>query len=55
MWIGEVIAYIILGKIEDFALKAKYGAEFLDYSNNASFMIPFLKIKRDKIEKEQLH
>ena len=55
MWIGEVIAYIILGKIEDFALKAKYGDEFLDYANNASFMIPSLKLKRDKIEKEQSH
>ena len=55
IWIGEVIAYIILGKIEDFALKAKYGDEFLDYVNNASFMIPFLKLKRDKIEKEQSH
>jgi len=55
MWIGEVIAYIILGKIEDFALKAKYGDEFLDYANIVSFMIPSLKLKRDKIEKEQLH
>jgi len=53
IWIGEVLAYIILGKIEDFALKAKYGDEFLDYTNNASFMVPFLKLKRDKIEKEQ--
>ena len=55
IWIGEVLAYIILGKIEDFALKAKYGDEFLEYVNNASFMIPFLKLKRDKIEKEQSH
>ncbi len=53
IWIGEVLAYVILGKIEDFALKAKYGDEFLDYANNVSFMIPFLKLKRDKIEKEQ--
>ncbi len=55
IWIGEVLAYIILGKIEDFALKAKYGDEFLEYANKASFMIPFLKLKRNKIEKEQLH
>jgi len=55
MWIGEVIAYIILGRIEDFALKAKYGDEFLDYANNVSFMIPSLKLKRSKIEKEQSH
>ena len=45
IWLGEVLAYIILAKIEDFALKAKYGDEFLDYANNVSFMFPFLKIK----------
>ncbi|MFX1419197.1 MAG: methyltransferase family protein [Promethearchaeota archaeon] len=48
IWVGEVIAYIILAKIEDYALKAKYGDEFLDYVNQVSFMIPFLKIKRNK-------
>jgi len=52
IWVGEVLAYIILGKIEDFALKAKYGGEFLDYANSVSFMIPFLKLKRNNIEKE---
>ena len=52
IWIGEVIAYIILAKIEDYALKAKYGDEFLDYANNVSFMFPFLKLNRNKIEKE---
>ena len=52
IWVAEVIAYIFLGKIEDFALKAKYGDEFLDYANNVSFMFPFLKLKRNKIEKD---
>ncbi|MCK4380258.1 MAG: hypothetical protein KAW51_03905 [Candidatus Lokiarchaeota archaeon] len=52
IWIGEVLAYIILAKIEDYALKAKYGDEFLDYANNVSFMFPFLKLNRNKIEKE---
>ena len=51
IWTGEVLAYIILAKIEDYALKAKYGDEFLDYANNVSFMIPFFKIKRNVIEK----
>ncbi len=45
IWIGEVLAYIILGKIEEIALKAKYGDKFLEYANDVSFMIPFLKIK----------
>jgi protein-S-isoprenylcysteine O-methyltransferase Ste14 len=49
IWTGEVLAYIILAKIEDYALKAKYGDEFLDYANNVSFMFPFLKLKRNKI------
>ncbi|MFX1304891.1 MAG: methyltransferase family protein [Promethearchaeota archaeon] len=52
IWVAEVIAYIFLGKIEDFALKAKYGDEFLAYANNVSFMFPFLKLKRNKIEKD---
>ena len=51
IWTGEVLAYIILAKIEDYALKAKYGDNFLDYANNVSFMIPFFKLKRNVIEK----
>ncbi|NVM37208.1 MAG: isoprenylcysteine carboxylmethyltransferase family protein [Candidatus Lokiarchaeota archaeon] len=54
IWIGEVLAYIILAKIEEYALKAKYGDKYLDYANNVSFMIPFLKLKRNKIENEYL-
>ncbi|UCC18727.1 MAG: hypothetical protein JSV62_11550 [Promethearchaeota archaeon] len=52
IWIGEIIAYIILAKIEDYALKAKYGDEFLNYVNQVSFMIPFLKIKRNNTKGE---
>ncbi len=48
LWIGEVLAYIILAKIEEFALKAKYRDKFLEYVNNVSFMIPFLKLRRNK-------
>lgn len=51
IWTGEVLAYIILAKIEDYALKAKHGDEFLDYANNVSFMFPFLKLKRNVIKK----
>jgi protein-S-isoprenylcysteine O-methyltransferase Ste14 len=52
IWIGQVIAYIILGKIEDIALKARFGDEFLEYASKVSFMVPFLKLKRIKIKKE---
>ena len=46
IWIGEVIAYIILAKIEEYALKAKYGDEYIDYVNSISFMVPLLKLKK---------
>lgn len=52
IWIIELLAYIIIGKIEDFALKAKYGDEYMQYASKVSFMIPFLKLKRKKSEKE---
>ncbi len=51
IWIGEVLAYIVLAKIENYALKAKYGDKFIDNANNVSFMIPFFKLKRNVIEK----
>ncbi|MFX1478009.1 MAG: methyltransferase family protein [Promethearchaeota archaeon] len=52
IWIVEVTAYIVLAKVEEFALKARYGQEFLDYKSNVPFMIPFVKLKRYKIKKE---
>jgi protein-S-isoprenylcysteine O-methyltransferase Ste14 len=52
IWIGEVLAYIILGKIEEIALKARYGDDFTDYVSKVSFMIPFLKLKRIKTERK---
>ncbi len=45
-WICEVLAYIILGKIEDIALKAKYGVKFVEYKNAVSFMFPTIKLKK---------
>jgi protein-S-isoprenylcysteine O-methyltransferase Ste14 len=50
IWIGEVAAYIILAKIEEYALKVKFGDNYLEYVNTVSFMIPFLKFKRNKTE-----
>ena len=51
IWIGEVLAYTLLGKIEEIALKSKYGNEFLEYRNRVAFIIPFLKIQSNKIDK----
>ena len=52
IWIGEVLAYILLGKIEEIALKAKHGEEFIEYRNEVAFIVPFLKIQGNKFEKE---
>jgi protein-S-isoprenylcysteine O-methyltransferase Ste14 len=46
IWIGEVLAYIILAKIEEIALKSKYGNAYLNYMYNVPFMLPFLSLKR---------
>lgn len=46
IWIVEVFAYIILGKIEEVALKAKYGDQFFNYADKVPFMVPFLKLRR---------
>ena len=48
IWLLEVLAYIVLGKIEDLALKAKYMDDFIEYRYKVSFIIPFLKLKRSK-------
>lgn len=48
IWIVEVLAYVILGKIEEIALKAKYGDGFLEYKNKVAFIIPFLKLPSNK-------
>jgi len=46
-WIGEVLAYIILGKIEDIALNVKYGDKFIEYKNTVFFMFPIIKLKKN--------
>ncbi|MFX1499182.1 MAG: methyltransferase family protein [Promethearchaeota archaeon] len=47
IWIIEVLAYIVLAKIEDFALKNKYGKEFVEYQNSVGFMIPKFAMKKN--------
>ena len=44
IWTTEVIAYIILAKIEDFVLKAKFGEDFLEYALNVPSMFPFFRL-----------
>jgi len=51
-WIIEVLAYVILGKIEDIALKSKYGDDFIDYRNTVFFMFPTIKLKKNNLNHE---
>ena len=46
IWIAEVLAYIFLAKVEELALKTKYGAEYIEYANQVGFMIPKLNLKK---------
>jgi protein-S-isoprenylcysteine O-methyltransferase Ste14 len=48
IWTVEVLAYIFIAKIEEIALKAKYGKKYLEYMNDVAFIIPFLKIRKIK-------
>ncbi|MFW9971553.1 MAG: methyltransferase family protein [Candidatus Odinarchaeota archaeon] len=50
IWIGEILGYVVIAKIEEIALKSKYGEKFMEYANNVAFIIPFIKFKRNKIE-----
>ena len=50
IWFIEVIAYVILAKIEDFWLKKKFDINFINYKNSVGFMIPFLSIEQKKFE-----
>ena len=40
------MSYILLAKIEEFALKSKYNEEYLKYINSTSFMFPFFNINK---------
>jgi len=51
IWISEVLAYIILGKIEDIALKAKYRDEFIEYKTTVYFMFPTIKLKKKDLNR----
>jgi protein-S-isoprenylcysteine O-methyltransferase Ste14 len=53
IWIAESIAYILLAKIEDLSLKAKYGEEFLNYVIKVPFMFPFFNLNKEKNRKNK--
>lgn len=48
IWIAEALIYVLLAKIEDLSLKAKYGEEFLNYASKVPFMFPFFDLNKEK-------
>lgn len=48
VWFGEVLAYVLLAKIEEFHLKSKYNSKYMKYENSVPFMVPFLKTRAIK-------
>lgn len=58
IWVGEVLAYIILAKIEEIALRKKYRDEYIKYKNYVGFMLPSIKLGnrdfKDSMKKEKM-
>lgn len=45
LWIGTILAYVILAIIEEQHLSHKYGLQYEEYQTQAGFIYPFLKTK----------
>jgi protein-S-isoprenylcysteine O-methyltransferase Ste14 len=52
IWLAEVIAYIILWKIEEIALKVKYRESFSEYVHQVPFMISFLILRSKETDEK---
>ena len=53
IWIAETLIYVLLAKIEDLSLQAKYGEEFLNYAIKVPFMFPFFNLNKEKNRKNK--
>lgn len=53
IWIAEALIYVLLAKIEDLSLKAKYGEEFLDYASKVPLMFPIINLNKEKDRKDK--
>jgi len=54
IWLGEILAYIVLAKIEEISLKSIFGDLYLNYQNSVPFLIPFnKKIKNKNLEEDK--
>jgi len=48
IWIAEALIYVLLAKIEDLSLKAKYGEDFLNYAIKVPFMFPIFNLNKNE-------
>lgn len=43
LWLGTIVAYFALAKIEEMYLMKQFGEEYVDYSQSAGFLIPYIR------------
>jgi len=46
VWLGEVVAYIALAKLEELHLTSRFGNAYLRYKESTPFLVPFLGLLR---------
>lgn len=50
LWIGTILAYIVLALLEENHLSAKFGAAYKEYLDDSAFFIPFLKTRNKYLD-----
>jgi protein-S-isoprenylcysteine O-methyltransferase Ste14 len=50
LWFTELLAYVLLGNIEELYLSKSYSERFGNYKDQVPFLIPFLKTRSKTIE-----
>jgi protein-S-isoprenylcysteine O-methyltransferase Ste14 len=43
LWLGTLVAYIVLAQIEELHLMKKFGEDYSDYKRSVGFIIPYIK------------
>ena len=50
LWIGTIIAYIALARVEESHLSHKFGTQYDEYREDVAFIFPFVKTKNRTLE-----
>ncbi len=50
LWVGTIIAYIVLARVEENHLSHKFGEKYDDYREDVAFIFPFVKTKSRGLE-----